>query len=162
MKPAILSLLLACAAPAAAQPRPSAPSLAPSAVADRAEILAAIDGFFAAVHDKDKARMSAAVLPEGLATAIRLDGQQPFMRSWHWATYIENQLGGQQRFTERLFDPQVKVERDIAMVWASYDLIVDDKFDHCGVDHFDLVRKDGRWLVYNLTWTNQTAACPRR
>ena len=155
MKRGIVCLMAICAVPAMAQPRPSP-------AADRIEILAAVDTFFAAVHDKDKAKMTAAVLPDGLASAVRLDKQQPFMRSWHWATYIENQLGNRQKYTERLFAPQVLSEGDIAMVWARYELLVDGKFDHCGVDHFDLIRRDGRWLVYNLTWTNQTAACPNR
>ena len=107
--------------------------------------------------------MLSTVLPEGLATAIRVgEGPQPFMRSWHWATYMDNQIANPRKFTERLFTPKVLVEHDIAMVWARYELLVDGKFDHCGIDHFDLVRRDGKWLVYNLTWTNQTADCAGR
>ncbi len=160
----ILPLILACAGPAMAQQRPAPPAVAAQVrTADEREVLAAVDAFFSSVHDKDRTAMLATVLPEGLATAIRVEeGPQPVMRSWHWATYIENQVANAANYTERLMAPQVLVERDIAMVWARYELLVDGAFDHCGVDHFDMVRRDGKWVVYNLTWTNQKTGCPGR
>jgi hypothetical protein len=155
MKLALLTLLLG--APAWGE-QPVAPRQAGS---EEVAVLAAVERFFTAVRDKDRAGILAAVLPEGLATAIRLDGGPPY-RSWHWTTYVENALGAREVWTERLIAPQVRVERDIAMVWSRYELLADGNFSHCGVDHFDLVRRDGRWLVYNLTWTNQTQGCPGR
>jgi hypothetical protein len=147
----------------ATQAKPGPQSQSSARTAEEREVLATIDRFFAAVHDKDRATMLASVIPEGLATGVRMgEGPQPFMRSWHWATYIENQTGSPQRFVERLFGPEIKVEGEVAMVWARYELLVDGSFDHCGVDHFDLVRRDGKWLVYNLTWTNQKSGCPGR
>ncbi|HXG98883.1 MAG TPA: hypothetical protein VNI79_00515 [Sphingomicrobium sp.] len=59
-------------------------------------------------------------------------------------------------------DPQVLIERDIAMVWGRYELQIDGAFSQCGVNHFDMVRSGGRWLIYNLTWTAQKVGCPGR
>ena len=157
MRLLFLSLLLSTGTPVMALQT----AASPGASTDEREVLAAVDRFFTAVHDKDRAGILAAVIPEGLATAIRLDGG-PTYRSWHWTTYAENAVGPREVWTERLIEPQVRVERDIAMVWARYELLADGNFSHCGVDHFDLVRRDGRWLVYNLTWTNQTQGCPGR
>jgi hypothetical protein len=152
MKPIILALALIAVPSEAAPQNPQAEERA---------VLAAVDRFFTAVHDKDRAAILATVVPDGLATAIRLDGG-PAMRSWHWNTYAENAVGPPEVWTERLIAPQVRIERDIAMVWARYELIAGEKFSHCGVDHFDMLRKNGEWLVYNLTWTNQTKGCPGR
>lgn len=146
-----LLLVAAAAAAGGPPPRPAA----------EAEVLAAVDRFFAAVHDKDRAAILAAVIPEGQATAIRLDGG-PRFRNWHWATYVENTLAPGDAWTERLIAPEVRIERDLATVWGRYELVAGDRFSHCGVDHFELVRREGRWLVYNLTWTNQTQGCPGR
>jgi hypothetical protein len=160
MRFTVVPLMLLCAEPVAAQGMPAAPAASHARTAEEREVLAAVEAFFAAIHDKDRAAMPAAVIPEGLATAIRVgDGPQPVMRSWHWATYMDNQIANRGTLTERLMAPRVLVERDIAMVWARYELLVDGAFDHCGVDHFDLVRRDGKWLVYNLTWTNQRTGC---
>jgi hypothetical protein len=155
---AAAALVTLATGPALGQPARATPA---TLRGEEARVLAAVDNFFAAVHDKDRARIMAAVLPEGQATSIRLDGGPPF-RSWHWPTYIENSLAPGDAWTERLIAPQVRVERDLATVWARYELIAGDQFSHCGVDHFELVRRDGRWLVYNLTWTNQTRGCPGR
>jgi hypothetical protein len=166
MKAIMLALLAMCAAEVAlAQPPGTMSGTAPSqAASQEPAVLAAVDEFFAAVHDKSRERIAAATLAEGLATSIRpgSSGQQPLVRSWHWATYIENVLGGRGIWTERLFAPVVQVDGDIAMVWSRYELLVDGVFDHCGVDHFDMVRRGERWVVYNLTWTNVTVGCPGR
>ena len=50
------------------------------------------------------------------------------------------------------------MERDIATVWARYELSTDGAFNHCGVDHFDLIRQNGTWRIYHRTWTNQKKA----
>jgi hypothetical protein len=157
MKLHFLALLLS----SGAQSVGAQPAASPQGQADERAVLAAVERFFAAVRDKDRAAILAAVLPDGLATAIRLDGG-PTYRSWHWTTYVENALGAREAWSERLIAPEVRIERDIAMVWGRYELLADGNFSHCGVDHFDLVRRDGHWLVYNLTWTNQTQGCPGR
>jgi hypothetical protein len=165
MKAIVLALLaMSAAEPALVQPsRPKSADPPSQATVKERAVLAAVDEFFAAVHDKDRERMAAAVLAEGLATSVRPGSlRQPLVRSWHWATYIENVVGGRGVWTERLFDPAVRVDGDIAMVWSRYELLVDGAFDHCGVDHFDLVRRGERWLVYNLSWTNVTIGCPGR
>ena len=46
------------------------------------------------------------------------------------------------------------------MIWSRYEFEIDGRFSHCGIDHVDLVRIDGRWRVLNLTWTQQTEGCP--
>jgi len=166
MKAIVLALLVMSAAEVAlAQPpRPASVAASSQAASEEPAVLAAVDAFFAAVHDKSRERIAAFTLAEGLATSIRPGsaGQQPLVRSWHWATYIENVLGGRGIWTERLFAPVVRVDGDIAMVWSRYELLVDGAFDHCGVDHFDMVRRGERWVIYNLTWTNVTAGCPGR
>ncbi len=56
--------------------------------------------------------------------------------------------------------PAIEIDGDIAMVWGDYVFLVDGKVDHCGVDHFDLVRENGAWKVLNVTWSRRTTGCP--
>jgi ketosteroid isomerase-like protein len=133
-----------------------------SSTEDEAAILVATNAFFAAVEAKDQRRILAAVIPDGTATSVLVDGEgQPRIRSWHWNSYYAN-IAAQGRFTERMVEPEVRVERDIAMVWGRYELSIDGAFRQCGVNHFEMVRSGGKWLVYNLIWTNQRAGCPGR
>ena len=123
--------------------------------------LDAVNAFFAAVETKSRKMVLAAVVPEGLATLIRLhDGASPTLLSRHWATYVEDVVQGPDTYTEHINEPRVLVERDMAMVWGRFEVYANGKFSHCGVDQFQLVRKNGRWLIYNLTWTSQLTGCP--
>jgi hypothetical protein len=127
------------------------------------EVLAAVQRFFDAVEQRDVAAMSRTVDADGLATAVRLtDGAETRKVNWHWPSYFENVRASKGVLVEKLFNPEVRIERDIASVWARYELIVDGKFSHCGVDHFDMVKRGGEWRVYNLTWTNQKTGCAGR
>ena len=50
-------------------------------------------------------------------------------------------------------DPLVRIDHDLAMVWAPFEFLVDGKPDHCGTDLFGLVRSDGKWLIASIADT---------
>jgi hypothetical protein len=54
---------------------------------------------------------------------------------------------------ERIHDPLVRIDNDLAMVWAPFDFLVYGKVDHCGTDLFNLVRTDGKWLIASVADT---------
>jgi len=60
---------------------------------------------------------------------------------------------------ERLANPIVKVDGDLASIWVDYWLFVGDRFSHCGVDAFLLHRQDGLWRVFSVVDTRRTAGC---
>jgi hypothetical protein len=153
-----LALLLATATPAAAQHAEHAQD------ADRAAVLATVDQLFGALASRDRAALLGAVVPEGRATSAGFDEEapQPRITSTDWTTFADRLALMTDRLRERLIDPHVHVEGDIAMIWSRYEFERNGAFSHCGIDHFDLVRIDGRWRVLNLTWTRQTEGCPGR
>lgn len=59
----------------------------------------------------------------------------------------------QPKFTERIWDPLILVDEQIAAVWASYDFHVDGEFSHCGIDLFNLLYDEGKWKIANSSWT---------
>lgn len=62
--------------------------------------------------------------------------------------------------TERGFDATARVQDRVAQVWVPYDLYIGDKWSHCGVDTFTLMKVDGRWRVASLIYTvEQPPAC---
>ncbi len=58
----------------------------------------------------------------------------------------------------RIHNPLVRIDNDLAVVWATFDFLVDGKVDHCGTDLFNLVRIDGRWMIASVADTG-TKAC---
>jgi hypothetical protein len=49
----------------------------------------------------------------------------------------------------------VRVDHDLAVVWAPFDFLVDGKVDHCGTDLFNLVRTEGKWLIASIADTGR-------
>lgn len=54
---------------------------------------------------------------------------------------------GKTQIEERIHDPLVHIDNDLAMVWARFESRVDGKVDHCGTDSFNLVRTRGKWMI---------------
>ncbi|MEW9624320.1 nuclear transport factor 2 family protein [Rhodanobacter geophilus] len=146
--PAVLSLALLAAAPALAAPMPSA--------ANDAAVLAPVRAFFAAMSRYDQAGMRAQVLPAGMATLMRHGKPDQLALG----DFVDHVKPGKARIEERIRDPQVCVDDDIAVVWAPYVFLLDGKPHHCGTDVFNLARVDGRWLISGIA--DNSRDCPAR
>jgi hypothetical protein len=54
---------------------------------------------------------------------------------------------------------EVQVQGRIAMIWAPYDLWIDKKFSHCGVDVFTLLKLNDGWKIASLAYTIEPEGC---
>lgn len=66
---------------------------------------------------------------------------------------------GTTHIEERIHNPLVRIDHDLAVVWAPFEFLADGKVDHCGTDLFNLVRVDGRWLIASVADTGRKN-CP--
>jgi hypothetical protein len=158
---ALLGMVLAAALvlPPAAGAQPTRkPS--PAHGAEATAVLAPITALFAAFEAGDAAAMLRHVHPDGRVTAsgMRGDGAAN-LRQQSW-TEFGSRVRPDRAFTERISNPVVEIDDDIAMVWAPFVVRVGGKVTNCGVDHFDLVRENGVWKVMNLTFSSRTSGCP--
>lgn len=61
---------------------------------------------------------------------------------------------------ERFWNEKVEVDGPLASVWVDYAFYAGDKFSHCGIDHFLMVRSDsGAWQILSLADTRRTEGC---
>ncbi len=49
----------------------------------------------------------------------------------------------------------VRIDHDLAVVWAPFEFLVDGRVDHCGTDLFNLVRLDGKWFIASIADTGR-------
>ncbi|WP_174297857.1 DUF4440 domain-containing protein [Sphingomonas bacterium] len=124
----------------------------PLADDDAGPPLAAAQRLLAAIATRDGAAVLAAVHPDGSATSVSDRG----VDRRDWTAFAARFRPGPERYEERLTDPAVDVEGAVASVWSPYQFRIDGRLDHCGTDHFDLVREGGGWRVLNVTWTTRT------
>ena len=137
----------------------TAPVQDPDAAA-RAAVLAPVNAIFGALAARDGALIRPHVDTSGKITAVELvPGGEPLSSSPTWEQFIGGLTPGPERLEEVMVDPLIAIDGDIAMVWGEYVFRVDGQISHCGVDHFDLIRREGAWKIVNLTWTTRQTGC---
>lgn len=151
----MLGLMLA----AAIQKLPPANAL-PMQGSPEAAVMAPINAMFAGLAARDGAMILAQTRPEGGATVAdeKADGTRA-IRHISWAQFAGGIKPGPEKYEERMTDPAIDMDGDIAMVWSPFTFRIDGKVHHCGVNHFDLVRENGAWKVLNVTWSSRTTGC---
>lgn len=120
--------------------------------------IAVADSVLAALTSGDNATLARLTLDSAVVggAGIRDGVERLSLRSW--GLYLGRT--GPSTFTERGFDPTVRVEDRVALVWLPYDLYLGDKWSHCGVDIFTLMKREGHWRVAALIYTiEQPPAC---
>jgi hypothetical protein len=60
---------------------------------------------------------------------------------------------------EPIYDPQVMIDGDVAVVWARYDFLRGQTWSHCGIDAFMLAKTAEGWKITQLVDTRQTTGC---
>ena len=63
------------------------------------------------------------------------------------------------RWDEQIYDVQVRVDGDLAQVWAPYTFYLDRKLSHCGIDAFELLKDAGGWKITQLSDTRRRENC---
>lgn len=118
--------------------------------AEEQAVLAPIQAMFDGMTKRDAAAIKAPTLPGGTMVLMR-DGKPAQMTFEAFAERVGKP--GTTRIEERIHDPLVKVDNDLAVVWAPFDFLVDGKVDHCGTDLFNMVRVDGKWMIASVADT---------
>jgi hypothetical protein len=122
--------------------------------------IAVADSVLAALTSGDSTTLARLTLDSAVVGGVSVrDGvERVSLRTW--GLYIHRT--GVPTFTERGFDPTVRVQDHVAQVWVPYDLYVGERWSHCGVDVFTLMKSEGRWRVAALIYTiEQPPACRR-
>ncbi len=62
-------------------------------------------------------------------------------------------------YDERIIFDLVKVDAELAIAWTPYQFFIDEKFSHCGVNSFQLVKIEGQWKIQYLIDTRRRQDC---
>lgn len=137
--------------------------VAPSARAQEAErtaVLATVQKVFDAMRTRDTA-----LLRQAFDTSARLAGVStrgtPAVRLTAPASFgnaIASAPAGDV-WNERIFDPEVRIDGDVAQVWAYYTFHRNKAFSHCGVDAFMLLKVGSEWKITQLADSRRTTGC---
>ena len=147
--------LAAAALPAASQPADKA---------DLAGIDQAVSGVYAVIsgppgQKRDFDRMRSMFAPGATMKVIGPKG----LRGGSLEDYIARNATVLEKegFTERELGRRVEVWGGLATAWSAYDgRTANGSFHERGINSFQLVKVDGKWLVASILWQEETPAMP--
>jgi len=107
----------------------------------------------------DTATLSALLTPGAMIYSVREGGEGPALREVTRVAFLEGLGGEDQDFLERMWDPLVEIDGQVAMVWAPYDFYLSGEFSHCGTDVFTMLKGPGGWQVASITYNVVREGC---
>ena len=118
---------------------------------------AVVTKLFDGMRTRDTASMRASFIPTALLqsvtpTSIRSDEINA------WIGSVATAPAGLV-LDERLANPVVQVNGDLASVWVDYWFFAGERFSHCGVDAFVLARQAGAWKIISVADTRRREGC---
>jgi hypothetical protein len=123
-----------------------------AATPEEQAVLAPVKAMFDGMAKRDAAAIKEPLLPGGTMVLMR-EGKPTQMTFDAFAERVGRP--GTTQIEERIHDPLVRIDHDLAVVWAPFEFLIDGKVDHCGTDLFNLVRKDGKWLIASVADTGR-------
>jgi hypothetical protein len=124
------------------------------------EVVAVVEKTFTAMLARDTTAMKALFDPNArLVSGVTRDGVTTVSY-----TPMADFIAGVGRGTgpganERIYAPEVRIDGNLASVWTFFTLHVGERFIHCGVDAFHLIRGEQGWKIVGVADTRRTENC---
>ena len=119
---------------------------------ERQAVLAPVTALFDGIAKRDPEAIKKTLLTGGTMVLMR-DGKPTRMTFEAFVDRVGSP--GKTHIEERIHNPLVRIDHDLAVVWAPFEFLTEGKVDHCGTDLFNLVRIDGKWLIASVADTGR-------
>jgi len=136
-------------------------TLKASAQNDEAAVKATVNTLFEGMRKSDSALLRKAFAPGAImqtvakpkagGTMVRTDSVEAFIR--------QVSTPHTEVYDERIQFGAVHIDGDLASAWTPYKFYVGEKFSHCGVNSFQLVRLNGEWKIQYIIDTRRREGC---
>lgn len=122
-------------------------------------LIASLDDFFAAIAARDFVRMRELMTADGVIHGYRNGpaGVQVTARSH--GQFIDGIQNSESILVERYWDPQIAITDRMATVFAPYDVFIDGRFSHCGVNHISMLKVDEGWIIAGVVYSIMVEEC---
>lgn len=119
-------------------------------------VLATLLALLDALSNRDKAVIREILMPEGTSTHVRDD------RIFHvrFEDLPERWTAGTVRAEERIGEPLIRVDENIAVVWVPYDVYVDGEAHHWGTNIISFCKQDERWRISGIADNGRSGPRP--
>ena len=121
--------------------------------------LAAVERLFDAMRKRDTTAMRALFDSTARLVTTGTRNGQPTLRTIPIEQWLQGVGRATQELDERIWDPVVHTDDNLAAVWVKYEFVAGGQFSHCGVDAFQLFRSTTGWKIFQVTDTQRRDNC---
>lgn len=131
------------------------------AQSDEAGVKKAVQDLFTGMRTNDSALIRSAFVSEPILQTVvsNREGKVVVVTEALDSFIVSISKPHTELYDERISSQLMKIDGDLAMVWAPYKFYVGEKFSHCGVDSFQLVKENGTWKILYLVDTRRRQNC---
>jgi hypothetical protein len=122
------------------------------------KVMAVVQKVFDAMRTRDTSLLSAAFDTSARLVGVGRDGALSLTTPSRFGAAIARAPAGDV-WNERIFDPEVRIDGDVAQVWAYFTFHRNKEFSHCGVDAFMLRKLGAQWKITQLSDSRRTTNC---
>jgi len=127
---------------------------------DEREVLRIVERLFEAMRTRDTVALRAVFDTSAHMVSSGVRNGVPFARSMPAERFIQA-VGSAQgdEWIERFYDPEVRIDGNLATVWTYYTFHLGSRFSHCGYDAFQLSRTAEGWKIMSIADSRRTEGC---
>ncbi len=131
-------------------------------ISEEEKVQRTVETFFEGFHARDSVVMKSVLAEEVVVQTI---GKTKSGETKLHQENIHNVLRGivsiplETEFKEVIHDYKIRVDQNMANAWTPYSFFMNGEFSHCGVNNFQLFKKNGQWKIIYLIDTRRREGC---
>ena len=116
-----------------------------------------IDDFFVALNSGDSTLMRSCLHPTLVLRTCHIDkNNQTVLSEENLIDLLEAVKAPRDlSWEERIYNVEIKSDDRLSVVWAPYTFYLGKQYSHEGVNVFELVQENGKWLIISITDTRR-------
>jgi hypothetical protein len=128
--------------------------------AEETEVLKPVQQLFDGMRKHDSVMVRGAFAAEGRLVSVSTRGGTPAVQvttAEQFARAVGSAPG--EPWDERIYQPEIRIDGNLATVWVKYDFLRGATWSHCGIDAFMLAKLADGWRITQIGDTRQQQGC---
>lgn len=125
------------------------------------QVKTVIMSLFDGMRAKNLIQLEAAFAPQALMNTIVTTDESTEIKSNKVADFVKRiaETPTDTLLDEQILDYHIQIDGNLASAWTPYRFYVNEKFNHCGVNSFQLVKINTRWKIIYIIDTRRKEPC---
>lgn len=128
---------------------------------EEAAVKAVIETLFDGMRAKNADQIGAVFSENAIMQTIETTGETGVVKAGSVAEFVKGigSLPAEAKLDERITDYQINIDGPMATAWTPYEFYLNEKFSHCGVNSFQLVKMASGWKIVYIIDTRRNEGC---